>query len=182
MSWSTGSATGRACTWPCPAAGTANYAYCVTRSPAPPTPAKDRSLPRNSPGSRRLTPERAGLGPGAGRRLPTSRTRPERDAVAVLADVMSPRRQQFFPQRKPCAANSPTPTTSGRSGPSGTTWPAGRKPHRFEQSLRDSSPGGRRRRAQRPGVHLAVAVAARSRSSRARRGPGPPRRDRGPAR
>ena len=33
----------------------------------------------------------------------------------------------FFPQRKPCAANSPTPTTSGCWGRSGTTWSAGPK-------------------------------------------------------
>ena len=50
-SWSTGSATGRACTWPCPAAGTATTPTASPASPAPPTSARDHCLPPNSPGS-----------------------------------------------------------------------------------------------------------------------------------
>ena len=62
MSWSTGSATGRACTWPCPAAGTATTPTASPASPAPPTSARDHCLPPSSPGSA-VTRERAGLEP-----------------------------------------------------------------------------------------------------------------------
>ena len=118
-----------------------NYAYCITRFPAPPTPARAPCPPPNSPGSAGL-PVNARLGSSREPRWPArSETRPG----AILPrswPTCCAATAPFFPQPKPCAANSPTPTTSACWGPSGTTWPAGAQAVRFEPSLRDALPDG----------------------------------------
>ena len=146
----------------------ANYAYCVTGFPrAADTREGSRPAPELAR-MRRLTAERAGLGPGTGLPAPTSRS--ARNAMPCRS---SPKccaaTEQFFPQRKRWRSEL---SNADHLGALGSIWyDLARRAQAatVRAGAARQSPGRRRRCAQRPGVHLAVAVAARSRSSRAGR-------------
>ncbi len=150
----------------------ANYAYCVTGFPRA-ADAREGSRPAPEL-ARTAQADRANV-PGSAARTGRRRRLAEAPAARRGGGPRrgdAPRRGGSFRDRNAAPASCPTPTTSGVSAPSGTTWPAGRRPPGSSRHCAPASRRRRRRGAQRPCMHLALAVAARSRSSRAGRRPG----------
>ena len=150
-----------------------NYAYCITRIPRA-ADVRQGSLPAPELARlRKITREHAALEPEP-RAAGEEETAPSRDAAAVLADVL----------RRDGTVFSATETLRGELanadhlGVLGSIWYdliRRSQADRFEASLREVLPATDAEAAlQRPGVHLAVADAPRSRISRAECRPGTP--------
>ena len=140
MSWSTGSATGRACTWPCPAAGTPTTPTASPAFPAPPTPARAPSPPRNCDRIRRLTPRTRRARAGADRRGAARGSRAAAGCCRGPGRRAAPRRRGLVRDR------NPAPRTVQRRPPrrarrrSGTTWSAGPRQSGSRRAARRASP------------------------------------------
>ena len=183
--WSTGSAPGNGCTSAMSRGRLANYAYCITGFPrladaragsrparrAPPGPQADARARPARPGT---SPRRPATGPGRTSRRPCTGIRRRCSPTWCSATAAS------CPRPRRCAPSCPTPTTSACWDRSGTTWPAPRRPRGSSgRCATILPPGDADARQRRPGVHLAVAVAARGRGRRAGRRRHAPRRDHG---